>query len=112
MNDLEIKYNQEADKIRLLWNKFYDTENSKIFNVEETVHIHTPPALVMFFDKIVTDLVDMNELDDVGMVNIMDFVFKFGAYFGASGFSYNDFTKCECTQITSDDIELMEQGIV
>lgn len=111
MNELDTKYHQEAVNLRLLWNAFYDLENTEIFETDDEVHVHTPPAVVMFFDKIMTELIDINYLDDVSMINIMDCVFKFGVHFGSSGFAYKNFTKCECVQITSDDIELMKQGI-
>ena len=109
-----MKYHKESELLRKDWNKFVSASNLNIKTSNDSMHIHTPPAFVSFFQKLIDEtLLDEEEIDDYGVIQLMDYVFKFGEHVGRNkNYSYDQFTKCECVQITKDDLKLLRQGTI
>lgn len=76
----------------------------------DPLHLHPPPAFRHVYKIILRGFIkpdDDGELRTTDLVTMMDMVAKFMTYLHRNGIDYDTFTRCSCSRITDEELDLI-----
>lgn len=93
---------EEIEKITEEFTNFVETQT----DFEIRTHLHPAPAIVWFLEKFLEEnYTNRDHMTGSEIISFLDMVVRFGMYLGSKGIRYDQFSKCQCEQVTQEEID-------
>lgn len=74
----------------------------------DPMHLHPPPAFRRVYELVMRPYFSQDsEISYSDLVTMMDMVAKFMIYLNQQSIEYNNFTRCGCTRLSDEELELL-----